>query len=254
MDLAPTGLRWAAPRGPARGAMRASLGLTAAAWAGVVAASIASLGGLAVWALMLVAMMLPGALPAVRHVAANSLCWRRGRAVALFLMAYGAVWLVVGGALLAAATVAATRAPAAVLAGALVVAAGWQLTVFKRRAVRDCHRSTPLPPSGWPATRGVVRFGAVYGGACVRSCWALMAVMAVASSWMVVWMLALTVAASVEKLAVKPRRTTRTLAGALGVAALAAATVPAAGLGDTTSGGAMAGEHAHGPSLLCRIR
>src|SRR5215207_6691226 len=43
---------------------------------------------LPVWTVMCVAMMVPAALPAVRHVAANSLRWRRRRAVAQFLIAY----------------------------------------------------------------------------------------------------------------------------------------------------------------------
>src|SRR5205085_1687546 len=56
---------------------------------------------LAMWALMVVAMMLPTALPAVRHVAAASLRWRRGRAIALFVSVYVSVWVAFGAAVVA---------------------------------------------------------------------------------------------------------------------------------------------------------
>jgi predicted metal-binding membrane protein len=275
--IAITGLRaprlpaW--PRGPARAAVQGGSALAVFAWACVVAASVVGDGGgggggtmaghaddahhamgltsagLALWAVMVAAMMLPGTLPAVRHVAANSLCWRRGRAVALFLAVYGALWLGAGVALLAVATVAGRRTDAA-LAGALLLAAGWQLTRAKRRAVRDCHRSSPLPPRGRPATRGVIRFGLLYGGSCVRSCWALMLVMAVASSAPLAWMAVLTVATSIEKLVQRPRRATRAMAAALAVASLLATVSLVAG---TSPAPAAPGVTHRGSTMLCPL-
>src|SRR6266540_6753308 len=57
-------------------------------------------------------------------------------------MAFGALALTVA-ALVPAAP--GSAAFAIVLAGA----AAWQLSPLKRRWLRDCHRSVPLPPRGW---------------------------------------------------------------------------------------------------------
>jgi len=111
---------------------------------------------------------------------------------------------------------------AAVLALALALAAGWQLTAYKQRALRDCHRPKPLPPRGRRATVGVMRFASCNGFACVRSCWAMMLVMGVASSAMMFWMIAITGIMTTEKFAQKPRHAARTGAALLAAGAIAA--------------------------------
>ncbi|MER6251509.1 DUF2182 domain-containing protein [Streptomyces sp. NPDC001584] len=186
-------------------------------------------GGLGMWALMSVAMMLPAAVPALAHVGTNSLRRRRQRAMATFAAVYLAVWIGYGALLLGSAPLWARLPDDVVLACALALAAAWQLTVHKRRALRDCHRSSPLPPTGWRAVAGAGRFGLRQGGACLRSCWALMLVMAVASgrsgsgsgSGMLAWMAVLTGIVMTERLARKPRRPTRLAAAVLAAAALA---------------------------------
>ena len=50
----------------------------------------------ALWALMLVAMMAPLTIPALHHVRFTSLARRRGRAIAMFVAGYGAVWMACG--------------------------------------------------------------------------------------------------------------------------------------------------------------
>jgi predicted metal-binding membrane protein len=182
-------------------------------------------GSLAMWALMVVAMMVPAALPAVRYVATASLRWRRGRAIALFASVYVVVWIAFGAALVALSRLWSSADGAFVLAAALAFAVAWQLTPLKRRALRDCHRSSPLAPRGWRATTGVVRFASYHGFACVRSCWAMMLVMGVASSIQVFWMVALTGAITTEKLARRPRHATRVIAVALAVPAIIATVV-----------------------------
>jgi tyrosinase len=161
------------------------------------------------WTLMVVAMMLPAALPAVRHVGANSLRWRRRRAMATFVAVYVSIWVAFGVLLLAVSRVWSSLDGAALLPLALALSAGWQLTVHKRRALRDCHRPLPLPPRGRRATVGVIRFALFNGLACLRSCWAMMFAMGVASSAMVFWMIAITGIVTTEKLAQKPRQATR---------------------------------------------
>ncbi|MFE2365438.1 copper chaperone, partial [Streptomyces virginiae] len=182
-------------------------------------------GGLAMWTLMCVAMMLPAALPALAHVGANSLRRRRQRAMAGFAAVYLAMWTGYGALLLALAPLWSRLPADAVLACALALAAGWQRTVHKRRALRDCHRSSPLPAGGLRALAGTGRFGLRHGGACLRSCWALMLVMAVAGGGpgMLGWMAALTAIVTAERFARTPRRSANLAAAALAAAALAVA-------------------------------
>ncbi|HEX3518507.1 MAG TPA: DUF2182 domain-containing protein [Solirubrobacteraceae bacterium] len=187
--------------------------------------STSSLGafaaGIGMWAAMATAMMLPSAMPAVRHVAVNSLYRRRRRAVIEFLAVYLGVWIGFGVAVLAVLAVW-RPAEAVALPAALLVAVLWQLTPGKRRALRNCHRSCALPPFGWRASAGVARFGLRNGGACVASCWALMLTMALVSSGRLLWMAVLTGVVLGEKLTLKPRRATRRSAVVLGAAAAGA--------------------------------
>ncbi|MFE9482961.1 DUF2182 domain-containing protein [Streptomyces spororaveus] len=183
---------------------------------------------LAMWTLMSVAMMLPSAVPELDHVGTNSLRRRRQRAMATFAAAYLAVWIGYGALLLHLAPLWSPLPGKAVLASALALAAVWQLTVHKRRALRDCHRSSPLPLSGWPAVAGATRYGLRHGGACLRSCWALMLVMAVAGGaaggiGMLGWTVLLTGIVTTEKLARRPRRPTHVAAAVLAAAAVTAA-------------------------------
>jgi len=185
--------------------------------------STATVASLSMWTLMVVAMMLPSAIPAVRHVAVKSFRWRRQRAMVEFAAVYVALWVVFGGLVLMVLAKWSPARPDLVLAMALAVAAAWQLTRAKRRAILRCHRSYPIPPKGWRATAGVARFALRNGGACIASCWALMLVAAVATSGQLLWMVALTGIVSTEKLMRKPRRTTRYSAALLGAAGVGTA-------------------------------
>ena len=178
--------------------------------------------GLPMWVVMAVAMMLPGALPALSHVSTHSFRRRRGRAMTLFAVAYIGVWTMFGAVALVGAG-ALPASPGVELGLALMVAVAWELTGYKRRALRDCHRGVPLPPRGWAANAGVARFALVNVGACVRACWPVMLAMAfVPGSQMWIWMPALTGLMWAEKLASRPRWATRVVAAALTVAAVAA--------------------------------
>jgi predicted metal-binding membrane protein len=204
----------------------AHTGTGVAAGAGPIALSAgpASLAAaLSMLALMAVAMMVPTALPAVRHVAVNSLYWRRRRAVLEFLAVFVGIWVAFGLALFVALGASGPPSSPTALALALAVAALWQLTPAKRRALLACHRASPLPPRGWRASAGVVLFGARNGGACLASCWAMMLTVAFAGRLMLVWMAALTALIAAERLSLKPRRGARRVGAALGIAALVAA-------------------------------
>lgn len=185
------------------------------------------------WAVMVVAMMGPLVLPALRHVEDNSLRWRRRRAAAEFVVAYLVVWLALGTAAVAVAAVVAGRAGSSPLwlAGALAGAAVWQLTPAKRGFLWDCHRSVPLPLRGWAATLGCVRFGLRHGRACAGSCGAMMAAMAlpVGPATHLVLGVGLLVASSHERRSARPRRAGRHVAVALTSAAVLAVVLLPAG-------------------------
>jgi predicted metal-binding membrane protein len=150
-------------------------------------------------------------------VAANSLRRRRARAMVTFASTYLLIWVAYGAVVIAAMPAWTALDPSVVAAGALALAAVWQLSLPKRRALRDCHRPSPLPPTGRRATVGVARFALRNGTACVRACWAMMLAMAVATAATTFWMVAITGLVLTEKLAPRPRQATR--AGAVLLAA-----------------------------------
>lgn len=161
------------------------------------------------WTVMTVAMMGPAALPGIRHTARNSLRWRRRRAAAEFGLGYLAVWVGYGAVVL--------LLPPVPVGVALLVAAGWQLTPYKRRWLLACHRGRPLPPTGPRADRAAAGFGLRVGAACAGSCWALMLV-AVSAPMGPGWPAGLAGLVLTERVTRHPARTTRV--AALGLAAL----------------------------------
>jgi len=200
----------------------------AAAWTAVVAHDVleprhhhALVGALSGWTVMTMAMMGPAVLPAVRHVAESSLRWRQRRAAAEFAAVYVTLWIVFGAAALT--LLSPLRPSVPLVAGGLFVAAVWQATPHKRRFLWRCHRAVPLPPTGWRATVGCVRFGVVHGLACIGSCWPMMTVMAVAPSPHVPLAVGLTTVILHERRATRPRRATRQSAVCLALAAGAVA-------------------------------
>jgi len=182
--------------------------------------------GLPSWSLMVVAMMVPVTLPAVRYVGLNSMRRRRHRAMALYTTVYVGVWVLFG--LVALGTehflsVHLGIAEPVLLALALVVAGSWQLTRAKRRALFACGRTVPLPPLGRRANAGCARFALLHAWRCIQSCWAIMLVMVVAGHSSLVWMVVLTALVVAEELTVSGRRLTRPAAGLLAAAAAAVA-------------------------------
>jgi predicted metal-binding membrane protein len=144
-----------------------------------------SVPGLVWWTVMVVAMMVPLTLPAVRTVALNSLWARRYRGVGLYLLAYTTAWVGLGALALAAreagerwSGMTVHNSPPA-LGAVLLVAAGWELTRWKRRALRTAHRTMPLAPRGRRADLSCISWGLVSARRCAGSCWAVMLVMTI---------------------------------------------------------------------------
>jgi predicted metal-binding membrane protein len=171
-------------------ALTAMLGVAAVCWvvavrqmAGMdmgVATKLGSLGFfIAVWVVMMAAMMLPGAAPTVaRQVQA-----RAGvRVVPRFLVSYLAVWALVGLAVYAVYRPHGTSAAAAV-----VIAAGlYELTPLKRHFRGRCHAS--------------VRSGIVFGLDCVGSSIGLMLMLLALGVMSVAWMAVIALVIAAQKL------------------------------------------------------
>jgi Predicted metal-binding integral membrane protein (DUF2182). len=174
---------------------------------------------------MVAATMLPLTTTHVRSVAFDSAWPRRHRAVGEFLAAFTLIWvlLVVGASValsrlerISSRPIAGTRLGVIAVA---VVAALWQCTPWKRRALRFSHRRDRLAFAGWAASFSVARSGVLHAGRCVRSCWALMAMMLVADHSLFV-MVALTAVGVAERRQRQPQLT-RSAYGIAGLAALA---------------------------------
>jgi len=171
-------------------ALTATLGLAAASW-GVaawrmqgmdmgVATSLGSFASfIAVWVVMMAAMMLPGAAPAVLRRAQAS---DGVRAVPLFIGSYLAVWALVG-----AAVYALYRPHGSVAAGAVTVAAGvYEFTPLKRHFRRRCRDS--------------VRSGFQLGLCCAGSSIGLMLMLVALGVMSVTWMSVIAVLVLAQKL------------------------------------------------------
>jgi predicted metal-binding membrane protein len=194
---------------PARtAAMAATLGLAAASWIVAVwqmhgmdmgvATRLGSFASfIAVWVVMMAAMMLPAAAPAVlrRAHATGGV-----RAVPLFIGSYLAVWTLVG-----AAVYALYRPHGSVAAGVVVIAAGvYEFTPLKRHFRRRC--------------RDNVRSGFQFGLCCAGSSIGLMAMLVALGVMSVTWMSLIAVLVLAQKLL--PAKTAIDLPLALAIAGL----------------------------------
>lgn len=175
---------------------------------------------------MVVAMMLPVALPAVRHVALNSMRHRRQLAISVYVLVYVGCWVLLGSAVLLVGGLLVDDwnvGNRLLLALALLIAAAWQLSRAKRRALFACGRTVPLPPSGWRANAGCARFALVQAQRCIVSCWALMVVTLAAGGVNIGWMCAVTALVLAEELTMAGRKLARPASVALAIAGVVVA-------------------------------
>lgn len=129
------------------------------------------------WMVMVVAMMLPLIVDCIRVTAVRSMWERRDRAIFLFICGYLAVWTIAGLVLCGATVSLETQAwfhPPIVSMTAFSLAAFWQFTTTKRRALISCHRTIPLAPHGWHANTDCLHYGWLIGGSCLVNCGVLM--------------------------------------------------------------------------------
>jgi predicted metal-binding membrane protein len=189
-------------------ALAVTLGIAAASWVVAVrrmsgmdmgvATQLGSFGFFVVlWVLMMAAMMLPGAVPAVLRRAHAS---GQVRAVPLFVGSYLAVWALVG-----LAVFALYRPHGTVAAGIVAIAAGvYELTPLKQRCRQRCRDS--------------VDSGLGFGLYCVGSSIGLMLILVGLSVMSIAWMAIIAVLVVAQKLL--PRRAALDLPLALAIVGL----------------------------------
>jgi predicted metal-binding membrane protein len=158
----------------------------------------------AMWAVMMVAMMLPSAAPTIvlggdggrpYFLALGYICvW------ALFSAAATALQVALGRLLILTPMMeVSNRAAGAVL---LAVAGIYQWTPLKRACLATCQSPMAFLTRSWRAGRtGAFRMGAEHGAHCVGCCWALMLVLFAGGVMNLAVIAALTAFVAVEKLA-----------------------------------------------------
>lgn len=146
-------------------------GVSAGALGGNAGASWAS-----GWFVMTVAMMAPTLIAPLWYIRMRSFSRRRWRASALFVFAYTAVWMIVGGLFFAAyAGVRISQSLSFWLPASLaIIALIWQMSPAKQRCLNACHAHPSFSAFGTAADLDALRFGISHAVWCVGSCWALM--------------------------------------------------------------------------------
>jgi len=182
----------------------------------------------AMWALMMVAMMLPSAAPMILLHARldRGAPAQRARDNALFALCYLLVWaafsalaavaqaaLVDSGVLASASLALGSR----VLATAVLLAAAlWQLTPAKAACLEQCQSPIRFVLRYWrQGPTGAVRLGLIHGLFCLGCCWGLMLLLFVGGVMNLAWVALLAAVVFAEKLAPPAWRISRWLAIAL---------------------------------------
>ena len=166
------------------------------------------------WAGMMVAMMLPSAMPMILTFAAVSRKRREQERpyvpVTIFVIGYVAIWTAFS--LLAAVAQwflhrEALLSPGMVsrsawLGGVLLLAAGvFQFTPLKHACLTQCRAPFEFIMTRWrEGAGGAFRMGVEHGLFCAGCCWALMGLLFVAGVMNILWIAALSLVVGIEKL------------------------------------------------------
>jgi predicted metal-binding membrane protein len=167
----------------------------------------------AMWAVMMVAMMAPSAMPMIlayaQEVVRREPASSRLGLVAVFAGLYFIVWSAFG-ALAGTAelllrevrVVENGRLTNAVCAGVLFIVAGlYQWSATKESCLARCHApATFLDEHYRPGFSGAVRLGMEHSAACIGCCFMLMLLAFVGGSMHLAWMVALTALVALEKI------------------------------------------------------
>ena len=164
---------------------------------------------LAVWVVMMAAMMFPSVAPTValysRMTRRRSFAWPL-----LFAAGYLLTWAVAGVGAFAIGVVvnsisggllAWDRAGRWVAGATLVVAAVYELTPLKDVCLAKCHSPLGFLLGSWRDGRvGALQMGAKNGAWCVGCCWALMASLFALGIMSITWMAVIAGLIALEKL------------------------------------------------------
>ena len=171
----------------------------------------------AMWMAMTLAMMLPTAAPMILTYAeiADTAARKREPVVSPLVLTAGYVAVWVGFALvvallqfaLARAGLIDGGSVGRLVSGALFLGAGlYQFSALKQACLRLCQRPFPFFFSHWTTERGgVLRLGLRQGVVCLGCCWAMMVMMFAVGAMNAVWMAALGVLMTIEKLTTTAR-------------------------------------------------
>ncbi len=180
------------------------------------------------WAIMMMAMMLPSAAPAILLTSALMNGRRGGRVLGptgLFVLGYMLIWF--GFSLVATALQfgldragllsADMASGSARLAGLLLIAAGvYQWTPWKQVCLVQCRSPAALLTRFWRnGWLGPLRAGATHGLFCLGCCWLLMILLFVGGVMNLLWIAALALLVLVEKLLPAGPRVSRLMGIAL---------------------------------------
>lgn len=172
---------------------------------------------IAMWWMMMIAMMSPSAAPTIllyarvhRHSAAQGIGAKLAPTGA-FAVGYLLVWLAFSVAavslqwLLVQAGLVSELMMGSQnrwLSGALLIAAGfYQLSPLKGLCLDHCRSPAKFLTNNWrPGAGGAARLGLLHGAYCVGCCWALMALLYVGGVMNLIWIAALSILVLVEKL------------------------------------------------------
>jgi len=171
---------------------------------------VGATGFVGAWVVMMAAMMLPSAAPLVLLYRAAGPNGRAANAIPL-VAGYLLAWAVFGacvyaaqqalGAAIQSSSTLSDAQPYAV-AGSLAVAGIYQFTPLKRACLRQCRSPLDFLMHRWrgPGAFGALRLGLEHGAYCVGCCWGLMAVLVVAGSMSLLWVVLIALIVFVEKL------------------------------------------------------
>ena len=166
------------------------------------------------WAGMMVAMMLPSAMPMMLTFAAVSRNRRKQERpyvpVAIFVAGYIVIWTAFSLVAAAAQWVLHRQAllspgmvsRSAWLGGLLLLAAGiFQFTPLKHSCLARCRAPFEFIMTRWrEGAGGAFRMGVEHGLFCAGCCWALMGLLFVAGVMNILWIAALSLIVGLEKL------------------------------------------------------
>jgi predicted metal-binding membrane protein len=169
---------------------------------------------LAMWIVMMTAMMLPSASPMILLFAtiarAKQAKGQRRGSTTVFVLGYLAVWSAFSllAVLLqftlekAALLSPMMEATSAAFAAAVLIAAGvYQWTPLKQACLSRCRSPLDFVIHHWhEGQRGAFRMGVLHGAYCVGCCWLLMLVLFVGGVMNLAWVLALAALVLAEKL------------------------------------------------------